>query len=317
MRRSIDNLKSGFPGGGMIVGRMAPGDGPAAPISIEDIAHAVAATGIVSTPGQVPAVPAAPTGANPTATAKDTAVNGSAVTFMRSDGAPAIQKATSSQFGLVQVDGTSILETSGVIRAVGGAGGSTGLYSQVLSATPTAASTGLGTWLNQGTATVADAGTGVALTAPAATLNNIRGRYGAVPATPYTRTALITTSVDPAASTGFGVGWYDGTNKLHILLVQAQAAGTGWQQLVARFSTPTTFSALDYTGGTFGAHPLWVKLADDGTNISFATGHDGANFVVLYTVAKASGYLGATGYSNLILFNNPGVASITTLMSWA
>lgn len=60
--------------------------------------------------------------ANPTATASDTAVNGSATTFMRSDAAPAIQKASSTQFGLVKVDGTTITSSAGVISAVGGSG---------------------------------------------------------------------------------------------------------------------------------------------------------------------------------------------------
>jgi hypothetical protein len=42
---------------------------------------------------------------------------------MRSDAAPAIQKASSSQFGIVKVDGTTITESGGVISAVGGGGG--------------------------------------------------------------------------------------------------------------------------------------------------------------------------------------------------
>lgn len=66
------------------------------------------------------ATPAGGSAANPTATASDTAVNGSASTFMRSDAAPAIQKASASQFGLVQVDGTTITASGGVISAVGG-----------------------------------------------------------------------------------------------------------------------------------------------------------------------------------------------------
>src|ERR1700761_1779194 len=48
------------------------------------------------------------TGANPTATAGDVAVNGVATTFMRSDAAPAVQKASASQFGIAKVDGTTI-----------------------------------------------------------------------------------------------------------------------------------------------------------------------------------------------------------------
>lgn len=62
-------------------------------------------------------------GANPSATAGPTAVNGSATTYMRSDGAPAIQLATASVKGLVQVDGTTITATAGVITAIGGVSG--------------------------------------------------------------------------------------------------------------------------------------------------------------------------------------------------
>jgi hypothetical protein len=54
-------------------------------------------------------------GANPTATAGPAAVNGSAATFMRSDGAPAVQLCTSGQKGIAQVDNTTIVASSGVI----------------------------------------------------------------------------------------------------------------------------------------------------------------------------------------------------------
>ena len=47
------------------------------------------------------ATPSGPIGANPSATATGTAVNGSATTFMRSDAAPAIQTASDSQPGLL------------------------------------------------------------------------------------------------------------------------------------------------------------------------------------------------------------------------
>ena len=64
-----------------------------------------------------------PVGANPTATASDTAVNGTAITFMRSDAAPAVQLGSGSQFGIVKVDGTSITASGGVISSVGGGSG--------------------------------------------------------------------------------------------------------------------------------------------------------------------------------------------------
>lgn len=63
------------------------------------------------------------TGANPTATAGDVAVNGSASTFMRSDGAPAVQKGSSSAFGIVKVDNSTITASGGVLSVPAGPGG--------------------------------------------------------------------------------------------------------------------------------------------------------------------------------------------------
>ena len=68
-------------------------------------------------------------GANPTATAGPAAVNGTATTFIRSDGAPAVQLGTSSQKGIVQVDNTTITAAAGVVSVAA---------SLALTGTPTA-----------------------------------------------------------------------------------------------------------------------------------------------------------------------------------
>lgn len=47
-------------------------------------------------------------GANPTATAGPSAINGSAATYMRSDAAPAVQEASNSAFGILKCSGTDI-----------------------------------------------------------------------------------------------------------------------------------------------------------------------------------------------------------------
>jgi hypothetical protein len=75
--------------------------------------------GYTATGAKICVTPGGGTPANPTATAGPTAINGSASTYMRSDGAPAVQQGSSSQKGIVQVDGTSITESGGVISAVG------------------------------------------------------------------------------------------------------------------------------------------------------------------------------------------------------
>lgn len=66
----------------------------------------------------VSAIPVAALEANPTATAGPAAVNGVATTFMRSDAAPAVQKASASQFGIVEVDGATIVAPGGVIGVI-------------------------------------------------------------------------------------------------------------------------------------------------------------------------------------------------------
>lgn len=72
-------------------------------------------TSITISAGVISSVSAS--GANPTATAGPTVINGTATTFMRSDAAPAIQLGSNTQKGLLQVDGTTITATSGVITA--------------------------------------------------------------------------------------------------------------------------------------------------------------------------------------------------------
>jgi hypothetical protein len=58
--------------------------------------------------------------ANPTVIASDTAVNGTATTFMRSDAAPAVQKADATHYGLVKPDNTTItVNGSGLLVASG------------------------------------------------------------------------------------------------------------------------------------------------------------------------------------------------------
>jgi hypothetical protein len=64
---------------------------------------------------------AACTFANPTATAGPTAVNGTATTCPRSDSAPAVQKASNSQFGIMEGDGLTVgcTNTAGICNTLG------------------------------------------------------------------------------------------------------------------------------------------------------------------------------------------------------
>lgn len=131
-------------------------------------------------------------GANPTATASDTAVNGVATTFMRSDGAPAVQKASNTQFGLVEGDNVTVTCSSGVCgqKATSFVNSLAAIVALSATATyfdgPSTAQGTSGTWLATGQVTLNDT-TGAAefvckLWDGTTVINSSYGRSGAVSA---------------------------------------------------------------------------------------------------------------------------------------
>lgn len=193
-----------------------------------------------------------------------------------------------------------------------------GLFGPVLSAIPTAANTGLNAWVNQGGASVADGATGIVLTVPAAAGDNLRIRTKTAPSTPYTVTALLAIEASNQNFQMVGLGWSDGT-KLHTIQLTYNA---GWGIEVAKWTNATSFSATDVAIQTRpGPGRFWVQVEDDGTNVYFRLSADGATFREVFSVAKASGFLGGSGYTNIVFFgnrnNNTGTSTAyCTLMSY-
>ena len=144
------------------------------------------------------------------------------------------------------------------------------------------------------------------------------GRYGAAPSAPYKITALIAATRNSDNYSGAGIGWYDGINKIHFISL---VTNNGEPPVISvnRWTNPTTFNGNDFTGKPNGfSQPIWFQIADDGTNVSFAFSQDGANFLPVFSIAKSSGWLGSSGYGNIILALNPQDArTIGTVMSWS
>lgn len=113
-------------------------------------------TTITASGGRITAV--VPTSANPTATAGPTAVNGTSNQWMRADASPAIQLGTSGQKGIVQVDGTTITATAGVISATG-SGGPTAA-NPTATAGPTAVNGSASTYMRSDAAPAVQVGSG-------------------------------------------------------------------------------------------------------------------------------------------------------------
>jgi hypothetical protein len=216
--------------------------------------------------------------------------------------------------------GIAVTSGSGSVTVATTAGTTaTGLYRQVMSATPTSSGTGLTSWLNQGISVVTDSAVGLSIDAPQSGGTKLTGRYMAAPATPYTITALVSATRNSAVASAVGIGWYDGTAKLHVLSNIVPNANF-WPLLqVAKYASVTGLAGTDFVSAqTNFSLPMWFQLRDDGTNVSFAFSQDGANFLTVFSVAKSSGYLGASGYDNVIFFVNPQSTgdTIGTLLSW-
>jgi hypothetical protein len=214
--------------------------------------------------------------------------------------------------------GIVIANGPGSITISTAAGAGSGLYGSVMTGVPTAASTGLTNWLNQSGSSSTDSAVGLSLNAPSSTNANISALIKSAPSAPYTITTLIAATRNSGSYDGVGLGWYDGSSKLHVLSYVTNNGNSPFFE-IEKWNSVTSFNSNDKQSSPNGfSQPIWLRIADDGTNVSFGFSQDGANFLTLFSTAKSSGFLGATGYSKVIFFANPqGSQTIGTLMSWA
>jgi hypothetical protein len=131
-----------------------------------------------------------------------------------------------------------------------------------------------------------------------------------VPGTPYSITALVAQD-----GTNIGaLGWTDGTK---IQFIYSNSSGTATVQSNTNI---TTFNATNTsTAGLIGnSHMTWLKIRDDGTTVYFMYSNSGGTYTTLYSIAKASGFLGSSGYSHIFVGAPGATAStqLTTVMSW-
>ena len=153
-----------------------------------------------------------------------------------------------------------------------------------------------------GTATLTDSSIGPVLVETTLSTDQLELATIAVPSTPYVIDAVLNFSGCSLAGqyTSIAIGWTDGA-KIQSMQFSVSAAA----------STPLRTNVLNWTSSTVQSGPvvafdmywsplaIYVRLADNGTNVTFSTSNDGVNFVQLYTVAKASGFLGSSGYANV------------------
>lgn len=194
----------------------------------------------------------------------------------------------------------------------------TGLYARVLSPTPSLAATALTNWVNQGASTAFDNAVGLTLDVPTSSADNLVGRYRAAPTPPYTVTALVAATRNSSQSSGTGLGWYDGSSKFHVLSFVTSSTNGSPILTVEKWSSVSSLSGSDKSSSSNGfSQPIWLRLSDSGSTVSFSFSQDGVNFTQFFSSSKSSGFLGSSGYSNVVFTTNPRASRVfSTMMSW-
>lgn len=157
------------------------------------------------------------------------------------------------------------------------------------------------TAVNQGASTLTDYGSGgVALYVPAAPANNVRVWKKDAPVVPASPSSLIVAvqGVIPASAGMAGIGYRESdTGKLFLLVYRP--IGTTAQ----KWTSPTVFVA--HVGENYGgcASPVWLKVANDGTNLKAYISPDGINWIETHSEAWA-GWMTGEGPDELCIVGN-------------
>ncbi len=260
-------------------------------------------------------------------------------TIAVSGGVISVPTATDSTLGLVQPDGSTITISAGVISASSGSGNATSIQSVPVSATapttgqvlefngtdwiPTTPSgggggSGSGLWaelitiptltvpldlsnnMNQQTsfsATAETAGISVVdLTGKGSDF--VEGILDSYPTAPFTATWLQ--SAESFGSfNNCGLLVADSLTGAVMMFGFRWGSGGPWEPWVLTYSTPDSSPSAPSSPSIPLSGLVWFKYEDDGTNITFSYSTDGVYFNQTYTVAKASSFLGASGFNYL------------------
>jgi hypothetical protein len=210
-------------------------------------------------------------------------VSGSPVT---TSGTLAVSKATQSA-NTVFAGPTTGSAAAPTFRALvsadipGGGGGSS-----LITAPPLVSSL---TWMNQSTSTAVDAANGIFLTQPFGATQYIAALVQNAPATPWTFTAGLMMALFTVNFQSCGIQVSDGT-KITALRLQYNSSAGGNSFQLDDFTSATVYTANLAASSVFATlpFPLWLRVADNGTNIIWSYSVDGVNFLQLFSRTRTT-----------------------------
>ena len=175
-------------------------------------------------------------------------------------------------------------------------------------------------WINQGSAAVNQGGNVVQLVLGTEGSENVRGRFTAAPATPYTITALIYPGpMNTSGTCGVGPAFREtGSGKIVYIAYVGNASGAGPKWHVHRNSSPTVNSSV-VSENVFSipSSPQWVRISDNGTLTVYSYSFDGVNFFTLVSETRGSFFTTAPDQVGIIIQNfGAGITVAGSVISW-
>jgi hypothetical protein len=173
-----------------------------------------------------------------------------------------------------------------------------------------------------GTAAAVDSPVGISISDKFQSGPILRAITRAAPSTPYTIDAIFALDMPYTNFASVGIGFTDATKYQVIMCGYSNSLAFR----VINYNSVTSFNAAATADQAWFFNPTacFLRIADDGTNVTFLHSPDGVNFNLRYSVAKSSGFLGGSGYTNVCFFidmegtapSGTDLLSSGTLMSW-
>lgn len=178
-------------------------------------------------------------------------------------------------------------------------------------------------WVNQGSASAAVAKSRVLLTVPSTTTGNIRGIFRTYPGQSTWETQITGWSNTPFFS-GAGSNYYfgmarrdSGSGRIE-LFVLAWIPNTATMLILCeRFTNTTTYNSTVtlISLGRRMAESMYLRLADDNTNVALSWSLDGVNYTQLTSFARTA-FLASADQIGLCIFTQQNGGNVYLQSDW-